>query len=63
LSDFFANQCAPIRFRYPPPQHIVYLPKKSHLKQDVVRNFLYTICTQNFDVYLAVPMLMFEGIC
>ena len=37
-------------------------PKKCHLKQDIVRNILYTICTQNIGVDLAIPMLMFEGI-
>jgi hypothetical protein len=36
-------------------------PKKLHLKQDIVRKILYTICTQNIGVDLAIPMLMFEG--
>jgi len=29
-------------------------PKKRHLKQDTVRKFLYTICTQNIGVDLAI---------
>jgi hypothetical protein len=37
-------------------------PKIRHLKQDIVRKFLYTICTQNIGVDLMIPMLMFEGI-
>ena len=49
-----ANPCTPVRFRYPPPQYLVIFPKKRHLKQDLVTKFLYTICTQNIGVDLAI---------
>jgi hypothetical protein len=45
------------QFRYPPPQYIVHSSKKRRLKQDVVCKFLYTICTQNIDVDLAILTL------
>ena len=45
-----ANPCTPVRFRYPPPQHVVNPQENNIPKQDIVRNFLYTIRTQNIGV-------------
>ena len=54
-----ANPCTPVRFRYPPPQYVVDPLRKNNIQQqDIVRNFLYTIRTQNIGVDFYFPTLV-----
>ena len=59
-----ANPCTPVRFRYPPPQYVVDPLRKNNIQQqDIVRNFLYTIRTQNIGVDFYFQTLVHNNKC